>query len=373
MSITLDICVPTCGASFYDLIMTFSSCQRELENARYDGIDHRYFLFSNGNKTDESKSIVRGVVDYLKSTGHLGRHFDFEHNLNPANARNAAASMGSGEYIFFFDDHCNVFPGYFRESLRTFGTTDAASVRGITWANGIGERKKPDGSSELYWTGKTESFGLYRQLDFDNLLWGDIVKGDSFIDNIVTGAVFDAPYRIANAPHGAFAVRRDVWQGVGGYWKGLLSFTGEDSYLDMKLGAMGYSIYLNPKVQHWHRIGIPKPYDDTRRFGSDTVETMLAVANVIGERKWAERLTESVEREISAKSDLPSSQRIHGLSPGHTRKVLLPFALERSEEHREWLQSKRKWSLEDMLDNFRRNGVAGVPSKAHCNLGLRAA
>ena len=121
----IDICIPTCSPNALDLIMTLQSCERALQ---YSGLDYLYHIASNGTPSEgpARKSLNCGV-HYAKNTGRLGHVFDVPAPLNPAGGRNLAASAGTGEVIFFLDDHCMIHENFFTNALLTHQATGAAS------------------------------------------------------------------------------------------------------------------------------------------------------------------------------------------------------------------------------------------------------
>src|SRR6266481_8412394 len=139
---TIDIVVPhrdddlVSVPSFSDkpvsggLLMTVSSCERLLAASRYD---YRYFIVSNGNpSTGEKAEAFARAVEYTKNTGHLGKVLCENVSVSPPTARNVGAAAGSGDLIFFFDNHCLVEHGFFNHAVETFETQGADLVHGAT-------------------------------------------------------------------------------------------------------------------------------------------------------------------------------------------------------------------------------------------------
>jgi hypothetical protein len=334
---TIDLVIPTCGGEFVKgkghlgLMMTLRSCERALENT---GFDYRYFIVCNGtpsvgdspaqlepveqshlgvSPSDEvrrfdgnptsgdSRDSLNLAIEYARSTGHLGKVFDIQEPLSPPAARNIGAAAGKGEFIFFFDDHCDVAPAYFQNAVDTFESVGADCLHGVVEHNYDGEAF-------------TETLGKTFHLNLDEL-------DEDFWGTPAPTPYKSHPYRVAVAPHSSFAIKRSVWEEIGGYWDGFVGWRGGASYLSLKLNMLDKAVYLDPNISHWHFFGNLRDYKTCRlllskssgksleslpftatRFNS--VHDMLSVANIIGGNQWARKVADSLQRKEEPLAEL---------------------------------------------------------------------
>jgi GT2 family glycosyltransferase len=60
------------------------------------------------------------------------------------------------------------------------------------------------------------------------------------------------PYRCGSFSHASFAIKRKVFNAVGGYWPDYQGFGGEEASFDLNLWAKGYEVWMNPKMLCYH-------------------------------------------------------------------------------------------------------------------------
>jgi len=329
----IDIVIPHRGGFFVKgrptvgLYLTLLSCEHLLKNSGYDW---KYFIVSNGNSKSagDERDSRELAFDYARNTGHLEKIFDVEEGLMPFAARNLGANAGTAELLVFLDDHVNVHEGFFSGIIETFNTTNAASVRGITFV--------------FYTSVGRDIPRFFVIFDLDHPFWG-FIRTSQF-------GLPSKPYRIVSSGHGAFAVRRSVWQDVGGYWDGLVGFSCEEMEFDLRLALMDHEIVFNPKVSHWHNMDEPKGY--SRALKAENIETMCAVANIIGGPEYASRVIRNV--------------RLSTFVPGMREWVeewveeCLAAAIQKSDSYARHFASKRKRSLEEQIAKFKREGVMSI-------------
>lgn len=238
------------------LWLTVCSCETDIKNFLL-GVDYKYHIVANGEEkiSDETKFFLEN----LEKSGHLGSFCHIPEPMSPPNARNKAASGGKGDFIFFLDNHCIVEPHYFEYALGTFDIRKADAVHSAT----------------LY----TPGLPLYYhyRLTLERNFWGYQLK--------------EAPsrnsYQIAAGAHGGWAIRRSVWQELGGYWYGFSGYGGEETYFDLKMAMLDKTNYLNPNMIHWHHHGM-RAYERDR--SDDFIKNMMMAANIIGGHEWARRV-----------------------------------------------------------------------------------
>ena len=307
------------------LMMTLTSCERLLAGSRFD---YRYYIVSNGNPaTGEKVEAFTRAIDYAKSTGHLGKVLYEDTLVSPPTARNIGAAAGTGDLIFFFDNHCLVQEGLFSGAIQTFEATSADSVHVASQGAGM--------------EGET---GYHYTLSLEQNFWG---KMSPF-------SFGQSPYRIAVGLHGAFAVKRAVWNEVDGYWDGFSGYGGEECYFDLKLAMLDKTNWMVPRAVHWHNFGNKRGY---KRDGSQIVANMLASANIIGGGAWAEKVANSYYR-AGIKQNVKSGYGHEGMSQSKQwYRDVLEAAVSRSEARRLWLDTRKQRTLDEQLEKFRVDGV----------------
>ncbi len=328
---SVDIVIPTHRGRFekgkptWGLHLTIESCEADLKNS---GIDYRYYIVSNGNpQTGDERDSLNMSFDFAEKTGRVGKIFDTPEAMAPPNARNLGVRAGTGEVLFFFDDHIKVHPGFFQGSLDTMHRTGCAAVFGPLVHSKTGARQYHHAMREFladyFWAGMC-------------LLPANPLQ----------------PYRIASGNHGAFCIRRSDFQEVGCYWEGFTGWAGEEPELNLKLWMMDKEIYFTPHISHWHFFA-------DRRYKRDARQTALnqmMVANIIGGKKWAARIANNVFAH-QLKTIAPDDRE----TIREREKTVLELydkALAKSAEQARWMQEHRKRTLEEQLALFEREGVA---------------
>jgi len=360
---SIDIVIPACGdevevvPSFCPhpiatgLYMTIASCEREL---RSSGLDYRYYVVDNGNaQAGPFREALDRVLDYADKTGRATVIRQTAASCPPA-ARNLGASQGKGDILCFLDNHCDLAPGYFKHTIATFENFYADSVRGVIVL--------PSGES-VYEYARWETKSCKRTPLPDWLAQFHVQQVNP--DVRMTGPL---PYRIVTSGHGAFSIRRDVWNEIDGYWDGLTAYQGDEFYLDLKLGLLGKSVWMNPQVRHVHHSGSHRRYK--AQSGPEflhSVENILCTAYIIGGEKLAYEFAECRYRNYWATAFMSREHRDTYLARDRTRygtdaefRQMLLAAIERSTPRREWLASRRVWTLDEMLNAYLLAGVSGA-------------
>jgi hypothetical protein len=302
---------------------TVEGSEIELQGSDYL---YNYVIISNGEVkkddngkeyfSDEPAEEVAQLHKFLSKTGKLGYFEHVKDPLPPPIARQRGASRAEGKTIFFFDNHCLPGRGYFRRALESMDLYKMDMLH----------------SSYIYQTGDPQRYEYSLRLHQN--FWGV----ESFGPHKTS-----APYRIAVAGHGGFAVRRDVWFEVGGYWSGFKGYGGEEPYFDLKMALLGKSNWLDPKVVHRHFAG-RRGY--SRHYTDDYYRNMLSVANIIGGEKWMHKVYESF------------TQCAFKLKSEKTMFTILREAEKVSGPHAALIASKRLRTLDEQLELFKQEGVS---------------
>lgn len=292
---------------------TVHSCEAELEN---QGFDYNYSIVWNG----ESKFTADcyNTAHYLDKAGKLKQLTVHPEPMSPPQARQQGVLQADGKYLFFLDNHCLVGKDYFKRAVADFKHYDMDMLHSTT----------------RFYSGEATHYHYKLTLDYNFWACSDFVPKHPL-----------KPYKIAVGGHGGFAVKRDVWNEVGGYGpSGLFKgYGGEEVYFDLKMWLLGKTNYIDPRVIHYHYAG-KRGY--SRHYTDEFYINMMACANVIGGEKWLYKVCESFQSKFSRKNSKK------------TMFDLMVTAYERSKDHALELNGKRTKTLDELLAWFTANEVA---------------
>ena len=213
----ISVCIPSRGPAL-GLWATIASC----EDA---GLTDIHVALVRDD--EEPHRVMAGYgINIYHATGSLGPD-------NTPRARNLAASHATGKYILFLDDHC-IIPLSLPASIIAMDVP--------VWHCAY---KPSVGNCMTYY----HFFGI------ESAVQGDYSKQP----------VHDKPYRCASAPSGIMAVRRDVWEALGGYWDSYVGFGGEEASFDLYAWSKGYEVWIDPSivVHHFSARADQRGYDKT--------------------------------------------------------------------------------------------------------------
>lgn len=276
-------------------------------------------IVTNGEELDDSS---KQVVKFLKEEGRLQAHIHSDEPLSPPVARQRGVEKADGKYLFFFDNHCLVGRQYFDRALLDFEKYDMGMLHSTT----------------RFYTGSMFCYHYKLKLEYN--FWGD------------TGCSLPTyehkPYQCAMGGHGGIVVPHDVWDKVGGYGPEHLleGYGGEEPIFDLKLWRMGYTVWIDPRLVHYHYTGT-RGY--SRHYTDEYYTNILVAANVIGGEKWMHKLLDS----------FLTKSHIRPMKPGMKNWYeMLEIANDRSKDYTKELDSKAIRSLDECLEYFRFNEVA---------------
>jgi hypothetical protein len=295
---------------------TISSCESDLADSKYTW---NYVLVFNGCK--KLANVELNMLHFLSKAGKLKRAVIKVGNLPPPNARQLAATHADGEILFFLDNHCVVGKNYFARSMADF--------------KHYGAEMDMLHSTTVFHPGEFSHYHYH--LTLNKNFWA---KSAPIPDDT------HRPYRIAVGGHGGFAIRRSVWEEVGGYWDGFVGYGGEEVYLDMKLALLGKKNWIDPLVMHYHYGGV-RGY--SRHYTDEYFRNMMMCANIIGGYDWMMRVYTAFSTSTRIRSHC---------SPDETMFDILMDAYDRSKAHADHMASIRLRTLDEQLALFRKESVA---------------
>lgn len=150
--------------------------------------------------------------------------------IGSANARNLGAQHAAGDILVFCDAHITVEEDWL-ELL-----TEGLLVRGVgAAAPGIANME------------------LRHAVGY-GMTWGPHLETKWLAS---TGDVAEVPI----APGGCVAVKREVFQDVGGFERGFRVYGYEDAEFSLKLWLFGYRVEVNPSVVIQHHFRSSHPYE----------------------------------------------------------------------------------------------------------------
>jgi len=154
--------------------------------------------------------------------------------VGAANARNAGAEKANGSILVFCDAHLEFEDSWLDRLLEPIleGTCDS-----ITPAIGAIGNPNFIGYGQTLWVNeRSNKFRTHWNTKRDYL------------------------FETAVLPGGCFAIRRDVFEDVGGFETGFPTWGHEDVELSIKLWLFGYNCYVQPKTKVLHLFRKVQPY-----------------------------------------------------------------------------------------------------------------
>ena len=151
--------------------------------------------------------------------------------LGAAAARNYGAAQAGGEILVFSDAHVEVPLGWLAPLRTALARPRVGAVNPVVATMGHLESK---------------GYGFRWQDSALNVEW--------------LGPRGDAPYPVPFACSGFLALRREVFEAVGGFDPGLVLWGMEDSELSLRLWLLGYECLLVPSLEVAHLFRDSHPY-----------------------------------------------------------------------------------------------------------------
>lgn len=222
---------------------TVASARADLETS---GLEYEILVVLNG---EYPQLGVQANIEKFFQPVFAGEHID-----SPHSARHLGVNYAHGDTFFFLDAHVVLPSGFFRQVLADMAET---------------------GADIMHVPHRYLSRACYGY----RTAWNEYAWGAELIRE----APSDAPYRIAQMGHGAFAMRAETYYRIGGYWLALRGFGGEEPQLDLKTWMMGGSCWVTPRTYHWHYLPPGVRHTDNLFRDRNFVRNFLLLAAAYGE------------------------------------------------------------------------------------------
>lgn len=308
----ISIIIPHRGSAL-GLWSTVHSCEVDLTRS---GIEYEYVIVSNGEKVPREVSFW---LDKFVSTGKA-QHIHTDEPMSPPKARSVGVEASKGDIVFFLDNHCVVGQQYFKRALLDFEKPDCVCLHSTTCFHA------------------ENGYDYHYKLRLEFNFWAES-KQTPLLDH--------KPYLIAAGGHGGFACTKKIWEEVGGYGPDdlLKGYGGEELMFDLKLWRLGYSVYLDPQMIHYHFAG-GRGYG--RHYTDEYYINMMVSALVIGGEKWFDRVYES----------FTNGQHIRISKVYPNMYDLMMTAYYRAIDYSRELDTKSVYDLDTLLKRFRLEDIA---------------
>ena len=251
----------------YNNLHNLEECLKSLINQNYDRnlIDLEMIIVDSGS-TDNSIEILDKYKEKIKvilKPSHLPR-------LSPAIARNIGVQNSKGDILIFSDSDC-IFPSdWVKDMIASFKNPQIDCV--------IGSREPDVG----------QGLGTFiRRYDF--ILYSNKFSIQKAIIINKRGLQEDTPFVLMAGNN--FAIKKEVWNKLGGMRTVFKHPAGEDIMLEIELIKSSYNFLFNPrsKVIHIHPVSLIKVFQKAFQNGEATYFLSKYSNNFVNWRHFAQR------------------------------------------------------------------------------------
>jgi GT2 family glycosyltransferase len=239
-------------------------------------------IIVDDGSTDGSTNFLNGGRVQLLRTNNVGT----------AKTRNLAAGHTSADILVFLDAHLNLPPGWWEPILDVLETTGAGAV-----APAVSDIEEP----------QRKAFGMR-------------FKGpDLSVEWLRQNG--DSPYQVPFLPWCCTAIRRDIFQKIGGFDEDMIRWGGIDIELSLRLWLLGYELWLAPQAEVFHFFRSTRPYPVEWRevihnrlrtaflhFSSDRIAQVVRALN--SHQGFSAAIALAVERDIAARRSALAARRV---------------------------------------------------------------
>lgn len=245
--------------------------------------DADLIVVDDGSTDDSTKFLSENRRIQLLCTGNVGT----------ARTRNLAVQHTSAEVIVFLDAHVNLPAGWWEPMLELLDQTGAGAV-----APAVSDIEEPD----------RKAFGVGFKGPDLSVEWLRQNGGE--------------PYRVPLLPWCCTAVRRDIFQTIGGFDEDMIRWGGIDVELSLRLWLLGYELWLAPQVEVFHFFRHARPYPVEwswvihnrlrTAFLHFSLERVTQVVKTLSTHQgFAAAVALAIARDIAARRGELAAQRVH--------------------------------------------------------------
>lgn len=274
---------------------------------------HKYSYVIVINGIDEVPENTYFLREGLEAQNKLGAFIHHRSPLAPPSARQLGAEAATGKILFFFDNHCIPEGIYFDTALARMKELKMDMLHSTT----------------QYWAGRHRHY--HYPLTLEQNFWVTTIAEKPLSET--------NPYQIACGGAGGFMVVKEAFDAVGGYGPiGLFQgWGGEETYFDLKMAMFGKTNWIDPNTLHWHYAG-ERSY--SRHYTPEYYTNLLISAFVLGGEKWLSTVSKNLAPNVN---DI---------------NYLVDIARSRGASHQEWITTHALYTLDEVLEIFKRDGIA---------------
>ncbi|MDP2926747.1 MAG: glycosyltransferase [bacterium] len=254
----------------YNNSHNLEECLRSLIEQDYDRslADVEIIVVDSGS-TDNSVEILKKYRDRIKVIPKPIKFSSF-HHLAPAIARNIGAQNTNGEILVFTDGDCIPPKSWVKSMFESFDEFDVDCI--------IGNRE-PDVGQGIGTFIKRYDFILYSE---------KFLVNEAFVFDKET---IEKNKKFMPLAGNNFALKKTVWNEIGGMKECFKNPTGEDVMLESEIIKRGYKILFNPgiRVVHIHPISLRKMMEKAIQRGESNYLQGKHSRNFISWKLYAKR------------------------------------------------------------------------------------
>lgn len=201
----------------YNAMRTIDLCLDSLLGQR-DFSEHFEILFVDDCSTDATASHLERRIAALPAGSPSVRLFRQAQNRGPATARNVGAREAGGDIVIFTDSDCELDPLWLRNMIRPMDDRSIAAVKGA------------------YRTRQEPLIARFAQAEFEERYC--LLEAHEYIDVVFSYSA---------------AIRKSVFDAVGGFDTSFPKADNEDTDLSWKISGAGHKIKFAPDAIVYHR------------------------------------------------------------------------------------------------------------------------